>query len=78
VLIAEQICDFLKKGTIRNSVNFPSVSGELLPILKPFLTLGERLGAFHGQLLRNPVRELKVTTSARSGNSPRPRSRFRC
>ena len=27
VLIAEQICDFLKNGTIRNSVNFPSVSG---------------------------------------------------
>src|SRR5512134_2581171 len=60
VLIAEQICDFLKKGTIRNSVNFPSVSGELLPTLKPFLTLAERLGAFHGQLLRSPVRELKV------------------
>jgi D-3-phosphoglycerate dehydrogenase len=60
VLIAEQICDFLKKGTIRNSVNFPSVPGELLPMLKPFLSLGERLGAFHGQLLRNPVRELKV------------------
>jgi D-3-phosphoglycerate dehydrogenase / 2-oxoglutarate reductase len=60
VLIAEQICDFLKKGTIRNSVNFPSVSGELLPVLKPFLTLAERLGAFHGQLLRDPVRELKV------------------
>jgi len=60
VLIAEQICDFLKKGTIRNSVNFPSVSGELLPILKPFLLLGERLGAFHGQLLKVPVKELKV------------------
>ena len=60
VLIAEQICDFLKKGTIRNSVNFPSVSGELLPMLKPFLTLAERLGAFHGQLLKAPVRELKV------------------
>ena len=60
VLIAEQICDFLKKGTIRNSVNFPSVPGELLPVLKPFLVLAERLGAFHGQLLRNPVRELKV------------------
>ena len=60
VLIAEQICDFLKKGTIRNSVNFPSVSGELLPVLKPFLTLAERLGAFHGQLLKAPVRELKI------------------
>ncbi|RJP25256.1 MAG: phosphoglycerate dehydrogenase [Deltaproteobacteria bacterium] len=60
VLIAEQICDFLKKGTIRNSVNFPSVAGELLPTLKPFLLLGERLGAFLGQLLNAPVKELKV------------------
>jgi D-3-phosphoglycerate dehydrogenase / 2-oxoglutarate reductase len=60
VQIAEQICDFLKKGTIRNSVNFPSVAGELLPILKPFLLLGERLGAFHGQLIRTPIQELRV------------------
>jgi D-3-phosphoglycerate dehydrogenase len=60
VLIAEQICDFLKKGTIRNSVNFPSVSGELLPILRPYLDLGEKLGAFHGQMLDSPLKELKV------------------
>ena len=60
VLIAEQICDFLKKGAIRNSVNFPSVSSELLPVLKPFLMLSERLGAFLGQLISTPVRELKV------------------
>ncbi|MGE5248524.1 MAG: phosphoglycerate dehydrogenase [Verrucomicrobiota bacterium] len=63
VLIAEQICDFLKKGTIRNSVNFPSVAGELLPTLKPFLLLGERLGAFHGQLLKSAIRELRVEYS---------------
>jgi D-3-phosphoglycerate dehydrogenase len=60
VLIAEQICDFLKKGTIRNSVNFPSVSAELLPTLKPYLELGEKLGAFHGQMLDTPLKELKV------------------
>ena len=60
VLIAEQICDFLKKGTIRNSVNFPSVSAELLPILKPYLELGEKLGAFHGQLQDAPIKELRV------------------
>ncbi|HSL99063.1 MAG TPA: phosphoglycerate dehydrogenase [Candidatus Limnocylindria bacterium] len=60
VLIAEQICDFLKKGTIRNSVNFPSVSAELLPTLKPFLDLCEKLGSFHGQLLASPLKELKV------------------
>src|SRR3989337_1332053 len=60
VLMAEQICDFLKKGTIRNSVNFPSVSAELLPTLKPYLDLCEKLGAFHGQLLDSPIKELKV------------------
>src|SRR5512135_1501401 len=60
VLIAEQICDFLKKGTIRNSVNFPSVSAELLPTLKPFLELGEKLGAFHGQMVDSSIKELKV------------------
>ncbi len=67
VLIAEQICDFLKKGTIRNSVNFPSVAGELLPTLKPFLSLGERLGAFHGQLVQEPVKELKVEYHGEAG-----------
>jgi D-3-phosphoglycerate dehydrogenase len=60
VLIAEQISDFLKKGSIRNSVNFPSVSAELLPTLKPYLELGEKLGAFHGQMLDAPLKELKV------------------
>jgi len=60
VLIAEQICDFLKKGTIRNSVNFPSVAAELLPTLKPYLALCEKLGAFHGQLLDSPLKELRV------------------
>src|SRR5512145_1983699 len=60
VLIAEQISDFLKKGTIRNSVNFPSVAGELLPTLKPFLELGEKLGSFHGQMLDAPLKEIRV------------------
>jgi len=60
VLIAEQISDFLKKGTIRNSINFPSVSAELLPTLKPFLDLCEKLGSFHGQLLDSPLKELRV------------------
>jgi D-3-phosphoglycerate dehydrogenase len=60
VLIAEQISDFLKKGTIRNSVNFPSVAGELLPLLRPFLSLGEKLGSFLGQILEGPVKEIQV------------------
>jgi D-3-phosphoglycerate dehydrogenase len=60
ILIAEQISDFLKYGTIRNSVNFPSITAEMLPILRPYLTLCERLGSFRGQLLAQPLKELRV------------------
>jgi D-3-phosphoglycerate dehydrogenase len=60
IQIAEQISDFLKKGIIRNSVNFPYVAPELLPILRPYLSLCEKLGSFHGQLLENPLKEIRV------------------
>jgi len=60
ILIAEQICGFLKNGTIRNSINVPSVPPELLPILLPYLTLSEKLGSFLGQLIEVPLLELQV------------------
>lgn len=68
VLIAEQISDFLKKGVIRNSINFPSVAAELLPILQPYLSLCEKLGSFHGQLLENPLNELRVEYLGEASN----------
>jgi len=60
ILIAEQISDFLNKGIIRNSINFPSISSDLLSILKPYLDLCEKLGSFVGQLLEGPLKELQV------------------
>jgi D-3-phosphoglycerate dehydrogenase / 2-oxoglutarate reductase len=42
--------DFLRDGIIRNAVNFPSVSPEEFSRLKPFIELGERLGAFLAQM----------------------------
>jgi D-3-phosphoglycerate dehydrogenase len=42
--------DFLRDGIIRNAVNFPSVSAEEFSRLKPFVELGERLGAFLAQM----------------------------
>jgi phosphoglycerate dehydrogenase-like enzyme len=42
--------DFLKDGIIRNAVNFPSVSAEEYIRLRPFIELGERLGAFLAQM----------------------------
>ena len=42
--------DFLRDGIIRNAVNFPSVSPEEFSRLRPFIELGERLGAFLAQM----------------------------
>lgn len=50
VAIAEQITGFLVRGEIQAAVNMPSVSGEMLAVLKPHLLLGEKLGSLLGQL----------------------------
>jgi D-3-phosphoglycerate dehydrogenase len=47
---AAAVRDFLRDGVIRNAVNFPSVSAEEYSRLRPFLELGERLGAFVAQM----------------------------
>lgn len=48
--IAQAVRDFLLDGVIRNAVNFPSVPPEDLPRLRPYLSLGERLGSLAAQL----------------------------
>ena len=47
---AAALRDFLRDGIIRNAVNFPSVSAEEFGRLRPFMELGERLGAFLAQM----------------------------
>jgi len=47
--VAEQVVDFLVKGIVRNAVNIPSVSAELLPKIQPYLVLAEKLGSFQAQ-----------------------------
>jgi D-3-phosphoglycerate dehydrogenase / 2-oxoglutarate reductase len=47
---AAALRDFLRDGIIRNAVNFPSVSPEEFSRLRPFIELGERLGAFLAQM----------------------------
>jgi D-3-phosphoglycerate dehydrogenase/(S)-sulfolactate dehydrogenase len=53
VIVCESMVEFLTTGTIRNAVNVPSVSGEVLGRMGPYLKLGEKLGAFAGQLAIN-------------------------
>ncbi|HXA57267.1 MAG TPA: phosphoglycerate dehydrogenase [Candidatus Acidoferrum sp.] len=47
--IAQQVKDYLADGMIRNAVNMPSLSADQYKGLKPYLELGERLGAFVAQ-----------------------------
>jgi D-3-phosphoglycerate dehydrogenase len=47
--IAQQVKDYLAEGMIRNAVNMPSLSADQYKHLKPYLELGERLGAFVAQ-----------------------------
>src|SRR6187200_1625703 len=48
--VAEQMSDYLLTGAISNAVNFPSITAEEAPKLKPFIALAEKLGSFAGQL----------------------------
>ena len=58
--VAEQMSDYLLRGAISNAVNFPSISAEEAPKLKPFVALAERLGSFAGQLTENPIKEIHI------------------
>src|SRR5438094_547691 len=49
-IVCEAMVDYLTTGTVRNAVNVPSVSGEVLERLGPFLRLCEKMGALSGQL----------------------------
>jgi D-3-phosphoglycerate dehydrogenase len=60
VAVAEQIIDYLQNGTILNAVNAPSVTGELLEQLGPFLFLGDRIGSLQTQLNAGAVQEVHI------------------
>ena len=59
-MIAEQVLDYLKTGTIRGAVNMPAVSAELLAAIGPYITLGEKIGLFQGQVFGHDLREVAI------------------
>ena len=63
VAIAEQVRDFLANGVIRNAVNVPSVSAEVLEQIRPYIVLGEKLGRFQGQLNPGRIDEIEIVYS---------------
>jgi D-3-phosphoglycerate dehydrogenase / 2-oxoglutarate reductase len=53
--------DYLLRGAISNAVNFPSITAEEAPRLKPFIELAEKLGSFTGQLTETGIRTLHLS-----------------
>ncbi len=58
--IAEQMSDYLLRGAITNAINFPSISAEEAPRLKPFIALAEKLGSFAGQLTETGISKVQL------------------
>src|SRR5215218_7302728 len=58
--VAEQMSDYLLQGAISNAVNFPSITAEEAPRLKPFIALADRLGSFAGQLTEASIKGIRT------------------
>ncbi|MBU0544571.1 MAG: phosphoglycerate dehydrogenase [Proteobacteria bacterium] len=58
--VASQIIEYLKNGAIVNAVNVPSVTGELLKKIGPFLSLADKMGSLMTQLSTGPIKEIVI------------------
>lgn len=63
--VAEQIAAYLLHGTVKNAVNVPSISEELMTTLRPYVTLTERMGSLQAQLAESAVVEFQVNYSGK-------------
>jgi D-3-phosphoglycerate dehydrogenase len=59
--VAEALAEVLNGGVVRNAVNMPSVDAHTLSVLKPYFTLGEKLGAILQQVAPDKIEKLRIT-----------------
>jgi len=70
IALAEQMVEYLCDGSIRNAVNVPSVTKEVLEQLGPWLTLANKIGATAGQLAPEGVTSVEVEVTGEMGQHP--------
>jgi D-3-phosphoglycerate dehydrogenase / 2-oxoglutarate reductase len=58
--IAEQVVAYLLHGTVKNAVNVPSLSVELMTLLRPYALLAEKMGSFQSQLIDSGIEEVRI------------------
>ncbi|MEN6441285.1 MAG: phosphoglycerate dehydrogenase [Syntrophobacter sp.] len=60
VAVADQVVDFLTRGTIRNAVNAPNIDGVILAKLRPYLALAEKLGCVLTQITKGAIQKVSI------------------
>ena len=63
--VAEQIVAYLMHGTVKNAVNVPSISSELMAVLRPYATLAEKMGSLQTQLIDSGILEVQINYSGK-------------
>jgi D-3-phosphoglycerate dehydrogenase len=67
VQIAKQIREYLKRGVIQNAVNMPSIDDQQYALMKPYMALSEKLGAFLASVVSptGSIEEISLRYSGR-------------
>src|SRR5436190_882720 len=68
--VAEAITDFLVNGAVRNAVNLPNLDAKTYSLVKPYLTLAEKLGRLVSQLAPKRNDQLIVTYGGKATELP--------
>ena len=68
--IAQAIRAALLDGEIRNAVNMPSMDAKTAAIVKPYITLGDKLGRFAAQLAPNRNDRIVITYGGKAVELP--------
>ncbi len=68
--IAQSIRAAILDGEIRNAVNMPSIDAKTFAIVKPYLTLGDKLGRFAAQLAPNRNDRVVITYGGKAVELP--------
>jgi D-3-phosphoglycerate dehydrogenase / 2-oxoglutarate reductase len=70
VAIAEQLAAYLTRGEVKNAVNVPSMSREMLERFGPYVNLCEKLGALVAQIAPSGVSEVRVAFAGEVADAP--------
>jgi D-3-phosphoglycerate dehydrogenase len=68
--VAEVITSYLLTGEVRNAVNLPFLDAKTYEQVKPYLTLGEKLGKLVGQISAASVDRLHITYGGKAQELP--------